>query len=131
MKKKLSCTKIIVHGGRWDFAQNCKCSNIFRKTKFLGKCLFHFEIFGATNFLIALRICIVNAIISFKNISKLIQYQFLSTVKGYQCEYFGYVYTIMFFFLLKFDLIFLSDPQSKNKEIKLEKKTQGYFFQKV
>ena len=90
--KNLFCTKIIVH----DFAQKCQCSWIFGKTKFLGKCLFHREMFCVTNFLLVLRICIVNVMIFIKkNIDKLVQDQFLQPLKDHLCNKFGYVGKMM------------------------------------
>ena len=52
--------------------------------------------FGVTNFGLVLRICIVNAMIFIKkNIDKLVQDQFLQTVKDHQYDKFGYVGKIM------------------------------------
>ena len=71
----------------WDFAQKCQCSWIFGKTKFLGKCLFHREMFCVTNFRLVLCICIVNAMIFIKkNIDKLVQDQFVQPVKDHPYE---------------------------------------------
>ena len=60
------------------------------KPSFRESVSFHREIFGVTNFLIVLRICIVNAVIFIKkNIRKLIQDQFLQIVKYHQYEKFS------------------------------------------
>ena len=81
----------------WDFVKNSKCSQIFRRKKSSWESIsFHRESIGATIFLIFLCICIVNAIIFIKkNISKLIQDQFLQLVKDHQYEYFCYVDKVM------------------------------------
>ena len=98
-------------------------SDFQKKTSFWESVFFHREIFGVTNFLIVLRICIVNAIIFIKkNISKLIQDQFLQIVKDHQHDYFCYVDKIMpcvFFF--KFDLKKCSDPKSENMRLSVLK----------
>ena len=62
------------------------------KTSFWESVSFHREMFHVTNFELVLRICIVNAMIFIKkNIDKLVQDQFLQTVKDHQRDKLGYV----------------------------------------
>ena len=62
--------------------------------------LFNSNFFGATNFLIVLRICIFNTIILIENSpSELLQDQYLQIVNAQQYDYFGYVDKIIHFFL--------------------------------
>ena len=74
-----------------------------KKPSFWESVSFRREMFCLTNFLLVLRICIVNAMIfSKKNIDKLVQDQFLQPVKVHPCDKFGYVGKIMpCFFLSK------------------------------
>ena len=88
--KKLSCTKIIVHGetllksvGEFRFSE---------KPRFYC----HSEMVGMNNFAIVLCIWIVNALIFiFLNIGKLVQDQFVLIVKDHQYDNLIYVDKIM------------------------------------
>ena len=53
------------------------------------------EMFCVTNFLLVLRICIVNAMIFSKKIDILVQDQFLQPIDVHHCDKFGYVGKIM------------------------------------
>ena len=92
--KNLSCTKIIVHGG--TLLKSVSAVGFSEKPSFWESVSFRREMFFVTNFLLVLRICIVNAMIfSKKNIDKLVQDQFLQPVKVHPCDKFGYVGKIM------------------------------------
>jgi len=95
----MSCTKIIVHGE--TLLKSVSAVGFSEKPSFWESVSFHREMFSLTNFLLVLRICIVNAMIFIKkNIDKLVQDQFLQPVKDHPCDKFGYVGKIMpcFFF---------------------------------
>ena len=97
--KNLSCTKIIVHGG--TLLKSVSAVGFLEKPSFWESVVFRRKMFCVTNFLLVLRICIVNAMIFIKkNIDKLVQDQFLQPVKDHPCDKFGYVGKIMpcFFF---------------------------------
>ena len=88
--KNLSCTKIIVHGG--TLLKSVSAVGLLEKTIFWESVSFHREMFCVTNFGLVLRICTVNAMIFIKkNIDKLVQDQFLQTVKDHPYDKFGYV----------------------------------------
>ena len=89
--KNLSCTKSV------------SAVAFSEKPSFWESFSFHRELFCVTNFLLVLRICIVNAKIFIrKNIVKLLQDQFLQPVKDHPYDKFGYVVKIMpRFFLLQ------------------------------
>ena len=92
--KNLSCTKIIVHGG--TLLKSVSAVGFSEKPSFWESVSFHREMFCVTNFLLVLRICIVNAMIFIKkNIDKLVQDQFLQPVKDHPYDKFGYVGKIM------------------------------------
>ena len=66
------------------------------KPSFWESVAFCREMFCVTNFLLVLRICIVNVMIFIKkNIDKLVQDQFLQPVKVHPCDKFGHVDKIM------------------------------------
>ena len=97
--KNQFCTKIIVHGG--TLLKSVSAVGFSEKPSFWESVSFRREMFCVTNFLLVLRICIVNAMIfSKKNIDKLVQDQFLQPVKVHPCDKFGHVDKIMpcFFF---------------------------------
>ena len=99
--KNLSCTKIIVHGR--TSLKSVSAVGFLEKPSFWESVSFRREMFCVTNFLLVLRICIVNAMIfSKKNIDKLVQDQFLQPVKDDPCDKLGYVDKIMPCFFFKF-----------------------------
>ena len=75
--------------------------NFWKKTSFWESVSFHHEMFCVTNFLLVVRICIVNAMIFIKKSDKLVQDQFLQHVKNHPFDKFGYVRKSMPFFLFK------------------------------
>ena len=92
--KKIVCTKIIVHGG--TLLKSVSADGFSEKPSFWESVSFCREMFCVTNFLLVLRICIVNAMIfRKKHIDKLVQDQFLQPVKVHPCDKFGYVGKIM------------------------------------
>ena len=98
--KNQFCTKIIVHIG--TLLKSVGAVGFSEKPSFWESVSFRREMFCVTNFLLVLRICIVNAMIfsKKKNIYKIVQDQFLQPVKFHPCDKFGYVGKIMhcFFF---------------------------------
>ena len=83
-----------MHGG--TLLKSVSAVGFSEKPSFWESVSFHREMLDVTNFGLALCICIVNAIIFIKkNISKLIQDQFLQIVKDHQYDNFGYVDEIM------------------------------------
>ena len=106
--KNLSCTKIIVHGG--TLLKSVSAVGFSEKPSFWESVSFRRTNFCVTNFLLVLRICIVNAMIfSKKNIDKLVQDQFLQPVKVHPCDKFGYVGKIMPCVFFKTLSVILSD----------------------
>ena len=65
--------------------------------------------FCVTNFGLVLRICIVNVMIFIRKIHKLVQDQFLQTVKDHQYDKVGSLLKVCLVFVFKFDYHFLSD----------------------
>ena len=92
--RNLSCTKIIVHGN--NLLKSVSAVGFSEKPSFWESVSFCREMFCVTNFLLVLRICIVNAMIFIKkNIDKLVKDQFLQPVKDHPYDKFGYVVKIM------------------------------------
>ena len=65
-KKKLSCTKIFVHGG--TLLKTVSAVGFSEKPSFCESVSFHSEMLCETNFGLLLSICIVNAMIFIKKI---------------------------------------------------------------
>ena len=85
---------MIVYGG--TLLKSVSANGFLEKPSYWESISFHREIFCATNFGLVLRICTVNAMIFInKNIGKLVQDQFLQTVKDHQYDKFGYVGKIL------------------------------------
>ena len=92
--KNQFCTKVIVHGG--TLLKSVSAGRFLEKPRFWESVSFCREMFCVTNFLLVLRLCIVNAMFFIKkNIDKLVQDQFLQPVKVHPCDKFGHVDKIM------------------------------------
>ena len=90
---------------------------------FCGSVSFCRELFCVTNFLLVLRICIVNAMIFIKkNIDKLVQDQFLQPVKVHPCDKFGHVDKIMPCFFFQNRLKMVNLKKSENITLSVLKK---------
>ena len=86
--------------------------DFWKKQFFWESVSFHREMSCVTNFLLVLRICIVNAMIFIKkNFDKLVQDQFLQPVKDHPYDKFGYVGKIM-------PCFFSSNTQKQNLVVK-------------
>ena len=110
LKKKLSCTKVIMHGG--TLLKTVSAFRFSEKPSFWESVSFHSEIFGATKFLIALCICIVNAIIFIKktpvNLFRIRFYKLLKIINMNILAILTNLWLVFFFF--KFDYKFLVIP---------------------
>ena len=76
---------MIVYGG--TLLKSVSANGFLEKPSYWESVSLHREIFCATNFGLVLRICTVNGMIFInKNIGKLVQNQFLQTVKDHQYD---------------------------------------------
>ena len=88
--KNQFCTKIIVHSG--TLLKNVSPVEFLKKPSSLESVSFRREMFCVTNFLLVLRICIINGMIFIKkNVDKLVQDQCLQPVKVHPRDKFCHV----------------------------------------